>query len=34
MPDTAPLPAPRLTSLAHDGSCGCKLAPSVLQSIL
>jgi selenide,water dikinase len=21
----------RLTSLAHGGGCGCKLAPSVLQ---
>jgi selenide,water dikinase len=28
-------PAPvRLTSLAHGGGCGCKLAPAVLQSIL
>jgi selenide,water dikinase len=26
--------APRLTSLAHGGGCGCKLAPSVLQDIL
>jgi selenide,water dikinase len=26
--------APRLTSLAHGGGCGCKLAPAVLQSIL
>lgn len=25
---------PRLTSLAHGGGCGCKLAPSVLQQIL
>lgn len=25
---------PRLTSLAHGGGCGCKLAPSVLQEIL
>jgi selenide, water dikinase len=25
---------PRLTSLAHGGGCGCKLAPSVLQSLL
>ena len=25
---------PRLTSLAHGGGCGCKLAPAVLQSIL
>src|SRR5437868_7996698 len=24
----------RLTSLAHGGGCGCKLAPSVLQEIL
>ena len=24
----------RLTSLAHGGGCGCKLAPSVLQNIL
>jgi len=27
-------PFPRLTSLAHGGGCGCKLAPSVLQDIL
>jgi len=27
-------PAVRLTSLAHGGGCGCKLAPAVLQSIL
>ena len=27
-------PEPRLTSLAHGGGCGCKLAPSVLQDIL
>lgn len=27
-------PAFRLTSLAHGGGCGCKLAPSVLQSLL
>jgi selenide, water dikinase len=28
-------PAPfRLTSLAHGGGCGCKLAPAVLQSLL
>jgi selenide,water dikinase len=26
--------APRLTSLAHGGGCGCKLAPSVLRDIL
>lgn len=25
---------PRLTSLAHGGGCGCKLAPSVLQNLL
>lgn len=28
------LPAPRLTSLAHGGGCGCKLAPAVLAQIL
>lgn len=27
-------PEPRLTSLAHGGGCGCKLAPTVLQDIL
>jgi selenide,water dikinase len=27
-------PSPRLTSLAHGGGCGCKLAPSVLQELL
>lgn len=27
-------PKPRLTSLAHGGGCGCKLAPSVLQQLL
>lgn len=26
--------APRLTSLAHGGGCGCKLAPAVLQDII
>jgi selenide,water dikinase len=32
---TEATPAPvRLTSLAHGGGCGCKLAPAVLQSIL
>lgn len=31
--DAIPQPA-RLTSLAHGGGCGCKLAPAVLQSIL
>jgi selenide,water dikinase len=25
---------PRLTSLAHGGGCGCKLAPSMLQQLL
>lgn len=25
---------PKLTSLAHGGGCGCKLAPSVLQQLL
>ncbi len=25
---------PRLTSLAHGGGCGCKLAPAVLQEML
>ena len=27
-------PVLKLTSLAHGGGCGCKLAPSVLQSLL
>jgi selenide,water dikinase len=27
-------PAIKLTSLAHGGGCGCKLAPSVLQKLL
>ncbi len=27
-------PFPRLTSLAHGGGCGCKLAPAVLRDIL
>ncbi len=27
-------PAIRLTSLAHGGGCGCKLAPSVLRELL
>jgi len=26
--------APRLTSLAHGGGCGCKIAPGVLEGIL
>jgi selenide,water dikinase len=33
----APTPGPeavRLTSLAHGGGCGCKIAPSVLSSLL
>ncbi|MGZ6013817.1 MAG: selenide, water dikinase SelD [Caulobacteraceae bacterium] len=30
----APEATPRLTSLAHGGGCGCKLAPAVLQTIL
>jgi len=33
-PQTASPQAVRLTSLAHGGGCGCKLAPAVLQSIL
>jgi selenide,water dikinase len=28
------MPAPRLTSLAHGGGCGCKLSPAVLADIL
>jgi selenide,water dikinase len=28
------LKVPRLTSLAHGGGCGCKLAPGVLENIL
>jgi selenide,water dikinase len=28
------IPQVRLTSLAHGGGCGCKLAPSVLQQLL
>ncbi len=28
------VPLVRLTSLAHGGGCGCKLAPSVLQNLL
>ncbi len=32
MPDT--IAEPRLTSLAHGGGCGCKLAPNVLADIL
>lgn len=33
MVDAAPAPF-RLTSLAHGGGCGCKLAPAVLQDLL
>ncbi len=29
-----PVQEPRLTSLAHGGGCGCKIAPGVLQDIL
>lgn len=33
--DASSNPSPvRLTSLAHGGGCGCKLAPSVLQELL
>ena len=28
------VPPPRLTSLAHGGGCGCKLAPAMLRSLL
>jgi selenide, water dikinase len=31
---TSTEPAARLTSLAHGGGCGCKLAPAVLQRLL
>ena len=31
---TASMAVPTLTSLAHGGGCGCKLAPSVLQELL
>ena len=34
MTTTEPAAEPRLTSLAHGGGCGCKLAPAVLQDIL
>jgi len=35
MTDTTPLEGePRLTSLAHGGGCGCKIAPGVLGDIL
>ena len=34
MPDSAFSTEPRLTSLAHGGGCGCKIAPGVLTEIL
>src|SRR5947209_2472475 len=34
MADNAASEPIRLTSLAHGGGCGCKLAPAVLQDIL
>ena len=34
MTQTEPRAEPRLTSLAHGGGCGCKLAPAVLRDIL
>lgn len=34
MDDRTAAPPIRLTSLAHGGGCGCKLAPSVLQQLL
>jgi selenide,water dikinase len=36
LPEETTMDAPniRLTSLAHGGGCGCKLAPSVLQELL
>ena len=33
-PSGTAAPTPTLTSLAHGGGCGCKLAPSVLRDIL
>lgn len=33
-PIDEPRREPRLTSLAHGGGCGCKIAPDVLQDIL
>ncbi|HEY3948600.1 selenide, water dikinase SelD [Phenylobacterium sp.] len=33
-PPAAASAVPRLTSLAHGGGCGCKIAPGVLQEIL
>lgn len=34
MSDTVVPDEPRLTSLAHGGGCGCKIAPGVLSEIL
>ena len=34
MADLSVSPEPRLTSLAHGGGCGCKIAPGVLEGIL
>ncbi|MGA0600453.1 selenide, water dikinase SelD [Caulobacter sp. KR2-114] len=34
MTETIALEPPRLTSLAHGGGCGCKLAPAVLRDIM
>ncbi|WP_111430298.1 selenide, water dikinase SelD [Rhodobacteraceae bacterium DSL-40] len=33
-PEAGPSAEPRLTSLAHGGGCGCKIAPGVLEGIL
>ncbi|MDW6024223.1 selenide, water dikinase SelD [Mesorhizobium sp. BAC0120] len=32
--DFTQAPAPRLTSLAHGGGCGCKLSPAILRVLL
>ena len=32
--DALEIASPRLTSLAHGGGCGCKLAPAVLEQII
>lgn len=34
MTEPASSPVPRLTSLAHGGGCGCKIAPAVLREIM
>src|ERR1700728_824932 len=34
MQEAAVQDPPRLTSLAHGGGCGCKIAPAVLREIL